>query len=192
MQNSQFNQCPQPSRHVVAKDLDAPIRAVRDQRKNRVVHTSHRKGRTSTIVRMVDSRSPVRLDRWILWLSQFGQLLFMGPLFIDGEFHLDCERTVRSYLSRLAQLSSFALSKLSKSVQISKVSNRAQTTFGPVVGSCFFRAANLPRRREPVGPSGSRGLAYSGDSVAIGWMSGLPTSVPITSPETTSSTRRFC
>jgi hypothetical protein len=80
MQNSQFNQCPQPNRHIVAKDLNAPIRAVRDQRKNRVVHTSHRNGRTSTIVRMVDSRSPVRLDRWILWLSQCGQLLVMGPL----------------------------------------------------------------------------------------------------------------
>jgi hypothetical protein len=78
--NSQFNQCPKPNRHIVAKDLNAPVRAVREKRKNRVAHTSHRNGRTSTIVRMVDSRSPARLDRWILWQSQCGQLLVMGPL----------------------------------------------------------------------------------------------------------------
>ena len=97
-----------PDRHIVAKGLNPPSFAGRDKRKNRVLHNSHRNGRTSTIVRMVDSRSPLRLDRWILWLLQFGQLLVTGTSSSTVNFSLIVRGPPGFCLSRLTQVSRVA------------------------------------------------------------------------------------
>jgi len=65
-----------------------------DQRKNRSSHNSQRNGRTKSRARIIFSTIPLRLDWWILALSQFGQQIILLLLRSTGSFRIvRCKRS---------------------------------------------------------------------------------------------------
>jgi len=81
--------------------------AANDRRKNRVSHLSQRNGLTKIMARIALSKIPVRFERWIRLLRQWGQIIIRTLRMPFGHLNLPTNFEV----ARILDLSSFAHSQ---------------------------------------------------------------------------------